>query len=79
MDIPDLKKLQKLITFCRKNYINTAKIGDFEFHISPEGLIPKIKSLTPTGDSLPDQPQYTEEDMLFWSSTPIADTPQSNN
>lgn len=79
MDLPDLKKLQKLINFCRKNHINHVKFEQFEFDIAPSGLeiqsgYKKRKAISSDEPIQSDAPKYTDMDVLFWSSAGIPNT-----
>lgn len=82
MDLPDFKKLQKMINFCRKNGIDQVKMGDFEFHITPLGLSKETYYKQKQSEVQTDTPvenQYSDEDMLFWSSAGISMTDESQD
>lgn len=71
--MPD-KELRKIVRFCQKNGIVKFKSGDFEIEIKEnrpkltkskgEALVEDPKDTFPAWESL------TDEQKLFWSSTP---------
>lgn len=72
----DLKKLKKLVNFCRKQGISSIKINDLEFHLSP--MVPrgtksqsaaraKAEELADKIENIPNETPLTEEQVLFYS------------
>lgn len=59
----DVKELAKLIKLCRKEGVVHYKTADFEFKLGPN-----VKKTTQSNDKIEQDPQPTEEDVLFWSS-----------
>lgn len=79
--IKSLKDLNKLILLCRKNGIETIKLGDIELNFNPSYLAPAIstrKADTPTSgvyipggvseDTKIQTQELTQDQLLFWSS-----------
>lgn len=76
MDLKDLKELEKIIKFCRKNGITRIKEGVVELDIAPQALFPesdykKKKNLTLIDSPIETEKKYSDEDALFWSSAGI--------
>jgi hypothetical protein len=71
MELPNLKNLQKLINFCRKNKINHVKFGDFEFQIDVQGFEKRPytrKTQTTDNQEIQEEsPKYSDLDVLLWS------------
>lgn len=68
------KKLKELTKFCRESGISSLKIGqsgEIDVSFFPSAAFPQKKSTEPTGDNIENLNQFTEEDALFWSSTPL--------
>ena len=74
MDLKDLKELEKIIKFARKNGITRIKEGDVELEISTQALFPESQYKRKQLEAVPDlevQKPYSDEDMLYWSSAGI--------
>lgn len=64
----DLKKLKKLVLFCRKNGVLSLKQGEIEISLSPAAMEPESVTPQTTEPDAPLKPEYAAEDMLFWSA-----------
>ena len=64
----NMKDLNKLAKFARKNGITNLKIEGIEIQVHPAYLSESViaKDTTP---EMPVQPQYTDEEIINWSST----------
>lgn len=77
MEPGDLKKLKKLVTFCRKHGISSIKVYDLEVHLGPapekaprgtkSAAGVKVNSTTTLETIYPEEPQLTPEQVLFYS------------
>lgn len=69
MDIKTLSDLSKLADVCRKKGIETIKVCDgvIEFKLLDRPL--RSKRSKNEKESIETTPQYTEEDLILWSST----------
>lgn len=62
----DLSTLKKLIALCKKNGIQTVKMGGIELSFLPYSQKTKpVKGKDPT--HIPIEGMYTDEDILNWS------------
>ncbi len=73
----DLKELQKIVSFCRKNGVTELKHEGIEIKLSAASLFPesqykKTKALEDNKDPTSDE-TFSEEDALYWSSAGIPD------
>ena len=73
MDTKNLTELAKLVSFCRKNGITHIKTGEIELDIAISALFPeskykKKKQLESNTSDPVSEKQYTEEEILMWSS-----------
>lgn len=64
--------MAKLVSFCRKNGITHIKTGEIELDLAVSALFPeseykKKKQLEGSTDPVSEK-QYTEEEILMWSS-----------
>lgn len=73
MDIKTFGDLAKVADLCRKKGIKQIKITSegIEFSLGDKP-IKKAKAQN-SKDNIDAPPQYTEEDMLFWSSTQMTE------
>ncbi len=75
MELPNLKNLQKLINFCRKNRINHVKFGEFEFQIDPQGFEPRPykrkNQPIDTTEIEQEEPKLSDLDVLLWSAAGV--------
>lgn len=72
MDIKNIADLAKLVDLCRKKGIESIRVvgDDIEFKLLEKPKQTRRKRLKGSIDEeLLVQPQYTEEDLLNWSST----------
>lgn len=79
MQIKNFAQLSKIADICRKKGIETIKITpeSVEFTLKEEVLKRKSSKKSSNGlesDEIALDDQPSEEDMLFWSSTGIADS-----
>lgn len=65
----NMRDLNKLVKFARKNGITHLKVDGIEMHISPGHLIDGVSEQAPETEVSPTSPQYTDEQILNWSST----------
>ncbi len=75
----DLKEIKKIVTFCRKNGVESLKTQDFEFKLHPSHIVePKQKSkrARDTDNKDPISEAYTAEETLFWSTHDLPMPPQ---
>lgn len=80
MDLKNLKEVEKIIKFCRKNGITRIKEGEVELHISAQALFPEStykKKQKEVESPVELENQFTEEDALFWSSAGIPEEKES--
>lgn len=70
MTINNLKELKALIKLCRASGIDAIEVDNIKFQLrdKPE----KLKTEQPVA-STDETPQYTDQDLMYWSSTGIAD------
>jgi len=83
MDDQTLKELKKIVSFCRKNGVTSLKMDGIEIALSQTALFPeseykrkKASKAAPgalSSDFIPTEPQYTDEDILLWSSAGLPD------
>jgi hypothetical protein len=75
VDLKDLKELQKIIQFCRKNGITRLKEGEIEIDIAAVALFPesayKRKQAEADNKDPVSETEYSEDDLLFWSSAGV--------
>lgn len=65
MLVKNLKELEKLVKFCRKQGLKSIKVGAFSAEL---GDLPKSKYLQKKESDTPQTtPTYSKEDMLYWS------------
>ncbi|MBK8455601.1 MAG: hypothetical protein IPL34_20185 [Thiofilum sp.] len=70
----DLKKLRKLVKFMQKEGVLVLKVREIEIQLSKSALFHVEHTKEPvetTATDLPDENQYTEEELLFWSAPGI--------
>lgn len=68
----DIKELRLLIKFARKQGILKLKMNGLEVELCQSAISPtKITRQTKPEEATPPPKEYTEEDMLFWSSQPL--------
>lgn len=85
MDLPDLKKLNKIIALCRKQGVKIIKIGNVELTLSEDGPAPSSRSRKAKEtkafvyDNAPiESDEISSEAMLMWSAVdPTQDESQS--
>lgn len=80
--VENQRDLEKLIKMLRKNGVEAAKIDGIELKLSPNfeeqpsKYMQKKRGPVQKDDSLPpENPPYTEEQILMWSSTPPGGEP----
>lgn len=75
MELQNLKELEKIVKFCRKQGILTLKHAGFEIALSPSALFPpKPTKADPNSDQIKVEDQFSAEDALYWSSAGIPDS-----
>ncbi len=78
----NLSDLRKITAFMRKNGILCFRNAQFEIRLSRQALkipIPKSKADIPHVDSDPQARPPTQDELLFWSSTPGIGTDNAEN
>lgn len=65
MKIDTLKDLTELVKMCRKNGVRAITVDGITMQIDEQIDEPKALKT----ESTKDIPQYSEEDLLYWSST----------
>lgn len=74
MDLPDLKKLDKLIALCRKRGVKVVKVDNLELILSDEApskasrKARKEATKQDLGATDVDTDEPTDETLMFWSS-----------
>lgn len=68
MEVKNHADLEKILTLCRKKGVETIKIGDVTVQFGHSEPVSRYKKKQESSEASADQ--YTEEDMLFWSSVP---------
>lgn len=65
----DIKELRKLVKFARKQGILKLKMNGLEVELSQNAISPTNITRSPKLEQTePPQKQYTENDVLFWST-----------
>lgn len=69
-DVPDLDQLSAIIDLCRKKGVETFEINGIKIALgaAPEKQTRRKRNQTP---EMTAEPQYSEEDMLFWSASGV--------
>lgn len=67
VDKSQLKELKNLIALCKREGIKSVEIAGIKFEFNPYSL-PQKKSKTKDDDQIITENQYTDEEILFWSS-----------
>jgi hypothetical protein len=70
----DLKKIKKLATFMKKEGVIELECGQIKIKLHPAKILSHIENSVPaehTQTDIQSTPEYTEEEMLFWSSPGI--------
>lgn len=62
-----LKEFQRLVKFAKKSGITEFKFGDVDVKFSPDAITTNMPESFPEPAAEP-LPQYTDEEMLLWSS-----------
>jgi hypothetical protein len=76
----DLKKLRKLVKFMQKEGVLTLKMSEIELQLSQAAILPletAPDAPSPSADA-PQDPEYTEEELLFWSSPGLPESEGSH-
>lgn len=68
MNITSLKELSKLIDLCRKKGVESLELSGIKLNLSKDAPPKKLNS--EQSKEAVEEPQYTDEEMLLWSSTP---------
>jgi hypothetical protein len=73
MELKNLNDLGKIADLCRKKGIKTIKISDssVEFELSPEAPKSNYKKKQMGSDKIDVGVQFTDEEVLLWSSAGI--------
>lgn len=85
MEVKTLLDLGKLAEICRKKGIAEIKIDEkgLEFklwdHIPTPSKRTRAKSSSTSSEQIPLENQPTEEEILFWSSSPLGSPEESAN
>ncbi len=67
----DNQELRKIVNFCKKNGIIQYRNADFEIKLSVRALRPSKSKQSKVPVKVEKPEELNDEDMLFWSSTPI--------
>jgi hypothetical protein len=70
MNIQNLSELAKLIKIMRKTGVESLKSGDLDIKLRPDAPLTKRDIKLLGKDEIVPTNRYTDEDLLFWSSTP---------
>jgi len=68
----DLKTLKDLLKLLREKGVTEFKMGDVEIKLSEEA--PQSKYKRRQEEALLDEPELSEEDLIFYSATPPTET-----
>lgn len=63
----DLRKMKKMVDFMRKQGVLTLKTPEMELRISSAAIFPENK-LIPEEEKTNSEHQFTEEEIILWSS-----------
>lgn len=74
MELQNLKELEKIVKFCRKQGILSLKHSGFEISLSPSALFPTKPNKETGSDDIKVNDAFSPEDALYWSSAGIPDT-----
>lgn len=66
MTISDLKELDKLLALCRKRGVESIEIDGIKIHLNDSPKQNKASDL-----SLTQEPELSNDDVLFYSATPV--------
>lgn len=61
-------KLRQTVKFMRLNGLIKLKTADYDLELSPQAISMRPKKGDDKEEDVPSTPQYSQEDVLFWSS-----------
>lgn len=67
VDKSQIKELKNLIALCKREGIKSIEIAGMKLEFNPYSL-PQKKSKTKEDDQIITENQYTDEEILFWST-----------